>query len=781
MLFRKAVRAIWANKRSYLACMFLIAIGVLMFTAMNTAGAGLASSALGFYRDYGMSDIFARVDAIPVGMTERLTEADGIEAAEARYILEVMAETPDEGETVTMRLISADPRGSVINRLLIEGSEWSAPGDIILNPAFVKAHGLVPGDEIRVIYKGRTFIFTFCATALSPENIYVTKNATDLLPDNSGFGIGYITPDSMASLTNAGGVGNSVVLTLTEGYTFDEVKVFLEDALTPYGLKELIDKKDHLSYSFVDLEISGIRSMAASLPMIFVLIAAIVLYLMMKRVIEQERTQIGVLRAFGYSRLQIVAHYMCYGAVTGVAGGVAGSIMGYFLAEFYFYMFMEYFQMPALSEESRPLYFVVGMLLAVSGGMLGAFMGALKSIRLIPAEAMRPENPPPIKYDPVGKIKVLRYVLTSRGSMALRSITRNWMRSGFVVIGVMFSFGLLCISGSFNGLIDKIMFSQYTYVQRYGVKLPLVRPLPYDTAVESAYAIDAVYLAEGLLEMPAEIRHKHLREGSLLTGIQASSSLYRICDTVTMVEYPPPADSVILSNTLADNLNVVAGDTVYIASPLLDEDVPIIVSRVIEQNMGGGCYMEIGALSDLLQIPKTATSIILNTDDLPYLKDYLRDSIYVPSVDDKDSTLTKLRDMMGIYSSMYLVLQVMSALVGFAIIYNTSTISLAERKREYATLRVIGLTVDEISGIMNFEYWILGFLGMILGVPFVQYLNMGMNAMMETTSFSMPSVLPVSAYASGVAGSAAAILLSGWSAKRRIRKFDMVEVLKERE
>jgi putative ABC transport system permease protein len=444
-------------------------------------------------------------------------------------------------------------------------------------------------------------------------------------------------------------------------------------------------------------------------------------------------------------------------------------------------MFMEFFYMPAISEGIKPFYFIVGMLMAVAGGLLGALMGAFGAIRLPPAAAMRPVSPKPVKYDIVGGIGLLKYVLTSRGAMALRSITRNPVRSGFVVVGMMFSFGLLTISGSFNGIIDKIVYGQFTYIQLYAVKLSLKSPVHYDAAVENAYSINSVTLAEGLLEMPAELKHKHLKERNLLTGIAADSALYKICDTNSLVTYPPPTNGVILSNIIANKLRAEAGDTIYISSPILDEDAPVFVSRVIEQNMGSGCYMEIGALSELLGLPKTATSVILNTDDLPYVKERLKSGANISFVDDKDDTLSKLRDMMEMYASMYYIMEIMAALVGFAIIYNTSAISLSERKREFATLRVIGLTIDEVSGIMNFECWVLGFIGMALGTPFARYMNGAMNAMMENTSFTTPSTLPLSAYFTGVAGCAAAILLAGLSAKRVIGNYDMAEVLKERE
>jgi putative ABC transport system permease protein len=300
--------------------------------------------------------------------------------------------------------------------------------------------------------------------------------------------------------------------------------------------------------------------------------------------------------------------------------------------------------------------------------------------------------------------------------------------------------------------------------------------------VESAYAIDTITLAEGLLELPAELKNRHLKEGSMLIGIQAGSPLYKIFDSRYRVSYPPPTDGVILSNAMAKDLQVDVGDTIYIASPLLADDVPVVVTRIIEQMLGGGFYMELGALSELMGLANhTATAIILNTSDLSYVKEHLKNAANITAIDDKDSTLRKYREMMDMYSSMYLIMQIMSAMVGFAIIYTPSTISLSERKREYATLRVVGLSTDEVADIMNFEYWILGVVGMALGVPFVGWLNAGLNAMMETTGFTMPSVLPASAYTTGVVGSAAAILVAGYLAKGKIRKFDMVEVLKERE
>lgn len=780
MLLRKAARAIWTNKRSYIACVFLIGIGIMMYLAMNVAGEGLDQAMRKFYTEYSLADVFSAVDAMPASSADILEEIDGVEAVDARYVFETRVEVPGSDQIITLRLISVTD-DMQLNKLLVTGNQLTDENDLLVNLSFFNAHEMSIGEGITVFADGRGYTYNVCGTAMSPEYAYITKNAMDILPDEKGFGIGYITADSMAHLTNTAGIANDIVFKLDGGYAFDDVKTSLEDALTPYGLNELIGREDQLSYVFLKQEVEGIRSMASALPMIFVIMATVVLYLMMKRVIEQDRTQIGTLKALGYSNTQVLLHYLSYGAITGLAGGVWGYAAGYAMSGFYLSMFLQFFMLPEIPGDFNPMYIVNAFLMAVGGGVAGAFFGAFRILGLNPAEAMRPESPKPIKHDIVGSIKALKYILTSRGTMALRSITRNWVRSGFVVIGVMFSFGLLSISGSFNNLIDKMIYAQFSYVQLYGVKITLKQPLEYNAAVESAYAIDYVTRAEGLLEIPVELKNRHLSEGIVLTGMDANSALYKIVDTNKVIDYPPPTDSVILTNGIADKLNAAAGDTVYISSDLLEDDIPIAVSRVIEQNLGSGCYMEIGALSALFNMPGTATAVILDTDNLAYLKDYLKGGKNAAAIDDKDSTLRKYHDMMSMYTSIFLFLEIMSAAVAFAIIYNTATISLSERKREYATLRVIGLTVNEVCEIMDFEYWVLSAVAMALGVPFTVLLNAAMNMMLDTSLYSMPSSLPLTAYLVGVAGCVAAVMLSNYSAKRRISGFDMVEVLKERE
>jgi len=751
----------------------------MMRTAMGVASDGLEQAKLNFYEEYRLAHVFASVGAISQSDAERLRFLPGISAADARTKTEMRAELYGSNDIITLRVISFNPADEQrLNNFQMTGSKPAAANEIALNFMFMDAHGLSPGDEISLTHQGRTFTLAATGSFLSPEYVYIAPGFTDILPDNAGFGIAYITAEAMGNITGRHGIFNNVVFALEEGFIFEDVELLLRDALAPNGLISLTERADQISYTFVDMQTTSMQSISMTLPLVFMVMAAVVLYLMMTRIIEQERMQIGTLKALGFSNFTVISHYLCYGLVVGLLGGILGFAMGAAMSGVYLTMFLEFFLLPELVQPISPMYAVFSLTVAIGTGVLGALAGALKVIGLIPAEAMRPPTPPPVKFDIVGKIKPLGAILTSRGQMSLRGILRSPIRSGFIVLGVTFSFGLLSVFGSMESLIDAMIYAQFTEQRLYNVRVTLTHPIPYGRAINAAHGVRHITQAEGLFEVPVSLTLRHLQTGTVITGVPENSELYRIFDTTRGVAYPPPTAGLIITNGLADALGAVAGDMVYLQAPSLSAGIYIPVAAVIEQSLGSGAYLQLGALSALLGEQPVANAIIFNTNNLPYVLEYFRKSRYTASIEDIDTTLRKYTEMMEPYMGIFMVLNIMGAAVAFAIIYNTATISLSERKREYATLRVLGLSTGEVCEIMRFEYWVLGVLGMAIGVPFSSGLMIAVNSMLDTSMFSMPTMLPPIAYITAIVGCCAAITLSNFSAKRKIAKFDMVEVLK---
>jgi len=778
-LFKKVYRSMWSNKRAYMACMFLIAVGIIMRTAMGVAADGLVRAKLDFYHEYRLAHVFATVGAVSVSDSDRLRDIPGVRDVTARTKMEARAELESSDEIITLRLISFDPADEMrLNDFQMTGVAPALPGDMAVNLMFMQTNALETGDSITIITQGRAVDFEITGSFLTPEYVYIARSFTDILPDNTGFGIAYITADGMANLTGRHGIANDILFSLHDGYTFEDVQPALQDALQPYGLISLTGRDSQLSYSLLDMQTTAIQGVSTSLPIVFMVMAAIVLYLMMKRIIEQERVQIGTLKALGYSNADVLIHYICYGVVVGILGGLGGFVLGAAMSGVYLTMFLEFFILPELVQPISPAYLMFALAVSLSTGILGALMGAVKVIGIIPAEAMRPETPKSVKHDIVGKIKPLKYILTPRGQMALRGIARNPVRSGFVVLGVTFSFALLAVFGSMETLMDAMIYAQFTDQRLYHVRVTLTHPIDYNSVVEATHAVRYVTQAEGLMEIPVVLNHRHLQTGAVIVGVPADAQLYQLFDTTYRTTHRPPTNGITITNGLADSLDAKPGDMIRLESHLTADGIDVLISQVINQSMGSGAYMELDALAALFHQPRAATAVIFNTNNLPYVMDYFRESRYAASIEDKETTLRKYFEMMDPYMGIFMVLNVMGAAVAFAIIYNTAIISLSERKREYATLRVLGLTISEVCEIMRFEYWLLSIIGMTLGIPLASVLMGAVNNLMDTEMFSMPTTLPLVAYITGVIGCSAAIMLSNWSAKRKIAQFDMVEVLK---
>jgi len=783
MLFKKAYRAMWAHKRSYLACIFLIMIGTMIFTAMGTAAAGLRAAMESFYSDYRLACVWANVRAVPISEVDRLRAVTGVSDVMHRSTMDVRAEIPGNDGIIILQMGSfvTGAAGRLNDLHITSGELPSARNDIMLSQMFHDYHGFEIGDLIRVFSQGRAFDFRVSGAFLSPEFIYLTRGGADLLPDHAGFGAAYVTEEAINTMGQPVSVANQLLFSLAYGYEFSDVQFALQDALRPYGLVTLHGRDGHFSYAMMDMYVPMIETMSRVMPFVFVAMAVVVLYLMLKRIIEQERTQIGTLKAMGYSNASMVLHYMAYGGITGLVGGLLGFFYGGALAGVYLGMFLEFFTMPELAQTVEPVYLIFCLVIGVGGGLLGAFMGALRALQLSPAEAMRPEAPKPVKFDIVGKIPGLRFILNSRGQMALRGIVRHPFRSAFTVVGVTFGFMVLTVFGDMQGMIDAMLYSQFEDIRLYNMRVTLTRPVRYEQAVEAAFAMPEVSQAEGLWELPVVLANGHLREGTFVTGVPSYSRLFSIFDTSRRVAHPPPEFGLIITNGIADSLNARAGDILYISTFLSEDEIAVPVARVIDQSVGSGAFMELRSLADLVSHPPVASALMIGTDNVAYVSDLFTESPLTATVESVDASLQAFIDMMEPFSFIYTAMYVMGIAIAFAIIYNTATISLSERQREYATLRVLGLSPDEVCEIMRFEYWVLAVIGMIFGIPLAGGLMTGLNAIMDTTMMSMPSILSTQAYIMAAVGCAVAIMLSNYSAKRRISKFDMVEVLKERE
>ncbi|NLW07153.1 MAG: FtsX-like permease family protein [Clostridia bacterium] len=786
MLQKKMWRELRENKAAYLACITVIAIGLMLYVSMSVIFEGLTEARDNFYNDYRFADGFASLRrGLSQTQVERLAAVEGVARLEGRMVKDVRVFSPEREDNVYLRLVSIRPEQATrLNDVMLLAGAMPAAGSqgIIVDPDFLEANGLQPGDTIPVIIAGKQAELTVTGAAISPEFVYALRNPMDIYPDPATFGVAYLPLGVMQNLFGEKSL-NDIVFTLAPGHTYEDVEGRLKPRLEPYGLESIYAREDQFSAAMLRQELQGVQSMVTSVPLLFLIVAATILYILLKRMVEQQRGQIGILKALGYSSREILFHYISYALIIGALGGLLGALLGFWLSYPLMTIYETFFKLPGLTGRFSLYYLITGVLFSTGFGVLAGYFGSREVLQLQPAEAMRPPAPPLAKQPLLEGWRIYWDSLTVQGKMATRNAFRNLGRSFFTLIGVMFAFSLIATTGYFLSMFDVLIFDQFTRVQTHDVKVVFERPIDRRDARLELSRLPGVNRFEAYLEAPATLKQSWLEKDTVILGLEQDSEMYNLL-TKDGVKVALPTEGLILSQNLAQGLQARVGSRLEIESPYAKASpVYCEVVDIIPQYLGTNAYMDIDALGRLLGQGNISTAALLSVEEgvFPYLKDRYQEAKNVFSVEEKGAMLKKFNELMESYSFTFWILALFGMLTGFAVIYNSGVVSLSERKRELASLRVIGMTPAEVLQVLSFEQWFISFFGMLAGVPMTMLFLQGMASMMDTDLFTFPVKFELQPFIIGTVGTVVSIWFTQRFIYRKIGQLSMVEALKDRE
>lgn len=792
MLWKKMIRDLLEQKGAYLACLAVIIIGLMVFTSISMVIDNLKLSQKTFYSSQNFADGFAEVQAMPYKKIEKLKSIPGIDKIQGRLVKDVRVLFPDQKENVYLRLISvdsteADSHNGLINSFMLsQGIPLSEhKKNIWVDNKFFDAQQLTINQEIEIIAQGKKRNLRIVGYGKNPEFIYALRTSNDLYPSPETFGIAFIPFKIMKTFFSERETINSIVFTLKPGVNYDDVEKQLQSELKPYGLKSILPRKDQTSHMLLSQELQGLEAMAQTLPLIFLSVAGMILYIMLKRMVEHQRGQIGILKAFGYTPREIMWHYMSHALTVGAIGGIIGGLLGTIMSFPFTSLYQTYFNMPGLHSKFSSWHLIISIFLSLGFSMLAGYQGCKGILTLEPAEAMRPPAPVLGKKTTIENISFFWDMLTVQGKMAIRNISRNRSRSAFIFIGIMFTFSLLGVTWSMKDLTEQMLIDQYKKVETYDVKMTLANPLHQKKAVWELNRFSGVNRVEPMAEIPVTIKNNWHKKDVVLLGLPDNSELYNIMDKDnTKIE--PPKNGILISQRLAHLLKADVGTQLSIKSLMMkepDEAKKVEVVEVIPQYLGLNAYMQIENVQTFLEQGKLATSIMLNIDEssIPILQKEYNESSAISGIDERQKKLRQSKEVMDSFSSMIFILALIGILTGFAIIYSSSIITLSERSRELASMMVLGMTVSEVLSVLSFEHWIIGTLAMIAGIPITQLMLIGMAQSISNDVYTMPTNMTSLSFLIAFLATIASIWIAQQMAARRIKAFKLVEVLKSRE
>ena len=771
ILLKQAMRGLWRGKRNFAACIMLVALGVASYVGFIQAGHKLLATMNSMYKSQDFAEAFAHVGGIPEDGVYALRSLDGIEQVSATAT--VYARVLSEGDNIlNLNVISHDENNPApLDRVLLLDGKMPARGQIAVGRIFFEAQGLEFGQTLELSYGGRLIKAEVCGVVASPAYILESGDPSE--------GYAYMESEAIQTLSGSPKVYNALSFTLSPGGTFGDIEAPLSAALERYGLESLYSRHDHPNHYAAWMSFENFTMNANTISLLFFSVAVMVLYILMRRLIEQERTQIGTMKAFGIGNGSIIALYVGYGAIIGLSGWIIGTAFGIVIIEVFVAMYHTFLTMPPISWPLDLSVLATAFILAVLTGVIGAITGTRSALKLQPAEAMRPPAPPPIRHRARSRPSRLPFTL----SMALRGISRAKFRSGFIAGGLAISFSILTFMSSYKGITEDISLTEFTKVQLYDLRITLVAPQPHVPAVQSAQGLDGVTTAEGMLQLPVAFRKGHLEHESLAIGLERDGKLRRLYDSEKEAYMQVPQSGAIITNVLAEKLEAAPGDVILMTADITgDEEYPVTVSGLIGTNEGYAAYLTLDNLCGILGAQNTVNSLMLTTSDTAAVKAGLDDARNVSAISDiaviQQIIQAELDASLG---ANLVIFAIMGLGVAIAVIVSTASISLSERTREYATMRVLGSSPAEIGRTLMLEYLLLSAIAVIPGIPLsIGFLWMVKNVIItETFSISM-KIAPVHYIVSGVICLITSVL-ANLSSIRSIARMEMAHVLKERE
>ena len=780
---RKLWRDAWHYRGQMAAIAAVVACGIALFVALRSMHGYLRDSRDSYYAAARFPDLFAALRRAPRTVARDLAALDGVLGVEPRVVEDVVLDVPGMEEPATGRLISLPvPRQPMLGELTLKGGHWPASGhawEAVASHAFASANNLAVGDSVGAVVNGRWRWLRLTGTAVSPEYVYEIGTAS-LFPDNKRFGVLWIGGDVLAAAFDLEGAFNDVTLALRPGASTAAVIPAVDRVLAPYGGVGAYPRSEQLSDQFLAGEIEETQVTSVILPSVFLGVTAFLLHIVLSRLVNTQREQIATLKAFGYSRAAVALHFVGIALVPIVAGGLVGAAAGLWFADRLAVMYSRFFQFPSIDFDPDAGVVAAALVIGAFAGVAGAFGAALRVASMPPAAAMSLEAPARYRRGILDRLNVRG---TPTVAVIVRNVERKPWKGVLAVVGLGLAGGLVVTVLAMFDAVDFMKRLLFYELYRNDATVAFRTPSPIATLGELR-RLPGVLGVEPFRAVPVRLTAGRRRYRTTVFALPAGSELRRVVDLERRV-HRVPAAGLLLAEPLADTLGVHGGDVVHVE--VLEGDrrsSDLVVAGTVADMMGMAAYADLGRLALVTGGSDAASGAYLRVDPRASAAFY-REVKHLPLVAGVGVRAAALEGFERTIAESFALSLTMTlgfaCVVAFGIVYNSGRISLSERGRELASLRILGFTHREVSTMLLGEQAVL----VIASIPCAFAVAWGLTWLIalrfESTLFRLPVVIDGSSFLFGVAVVAVSAVLSGFLIVRRVARLDLVAVLKTRE
>ena len=757
-LFRDMSRA----AMQFLSIIMLCALGTFAFAALDGMARMTRTTIDTYFEENNLCDFWV---TLPAGMDraalDKIGAVDGVTEIISRFVMDMETTL---GDNVNANVTAYDG-AMTINKPLLREGELLDPSDMrgcLIQERYANAQGLALGDRISVKLYGEEHTFVIRGICVSPEYVALSMGvASD--PNEYGFILINARALPQIPLTQA-------IVTIADDADEDAVQQAIEAAL-PDAL--VMDRGAHTSTARCNNDAQMFENLTYVFPILCYAVAALIVMMTLSRMIDNQRMQMGTLKALGFSAGQIRNHYLSYAVVPSLVGATIGTIIGHTaLPPILWNALMGQSEMPYRLRPpiSLPAWCMVGLTVVMSVTI--CYYTYRQSARETTAALLRPKPPKDGKRILLERITPLWTRLSFNSKMIVRNLMRNKLRTFMSFVGLLCCTMLIITSLGLQDSVKRLSSNYYTKTVRYDVRANLNGEV--GTADSYERRIDAETV-ECLMEQSVSLRAAGGTRTTMLTILGDNQTLQHLGENETFL--PIASGSVSVTYKLSKTLSISEGDEVVLYLPGDDEPLTMTVGQIVHNNTVQGVYMNRTTWEAQRKGDFMPTAIQIVGPGETCIED-LESMDEVDGIDYPPELIEDMLELLGALSSVFMMITGIALALAFVICYNMGLMNFVERLREYATLKVLGYHQKEIRGLILNENLIISVLGVLCGI--------GPGYML--TDIVMHTCEPESGFYPGTPTAQSVVLACVITfffsifiqllLTRKVKKIDMVEALK---
>ena len=789
MLRRKMFRDIRKNLSQFITIFLMIMIGIMAYSGIKAYMDGMQKTADKFYSENNLFDLNV-IGYLNHDDLDNIKKIDNVKDAELK--LSVTA-TTDNDKTLLLNFIESN---NISKFYVFEGEEFDFnKKGIWLDNFYALENNIKVGDIVLVKYDGMELHEKVLGRINVPDHLYDTRDESELYPDRKEFGFAYmstqeITEEYIKSLVmkEANITEEKMFDTVMPNFNykdyipFSNIMVDVNDNKERDIVKEKIEKnienakaiinvENTSSYVTYQGEIDEGKTYVGVFSGIFLFIAMLSVITTMTRVVKKQRTQIGTLKALGFSNNRVLFHYIGYGFWISIFAGLIGLILGYYLiGNIFINLEMKFFEIP----NGKPVmnlssyYVTLGVVAVVA---VITYLTGKSILKENPAETLRTKIPS-VKGNTLNITKKgLFKKLNFSSKWNIRDILRNKMRTFMALAGVV---GCCMLIVCALGMLDSMNFFvklQFEDLYNFDYKLNLKENLS-NLELQTLYDKYGDNTSESL---GIEIKSVNGKKEANNIFVTDAGNYVRFVDNNNKIKNKPADNGVYVTYKLAKTKGYkigqkitwhIYGDNKYYTSKIIGFNKDPQNQNVSMTRK----YLE------SLKIEYKPDSLYTNVD-LSKIKEIKN----VETIQNIDSLKEGMNGMLSMMKTMLVLIIGIAVLLGSIIIYNLGILSFSEKEYQFATLKVLGFNDKQIENIfIKQNNWIAIF-SIILGLPMGFYLTDWLFKTAIEEHYDFGASITTRTYIISLVGTFIVSLLVSKFLARKIKKIDMVTSLKGNE